>query len=102
MDMMDTAKLEKLKELRRMLQGKHVEAMDFGDENSIASDLTGGKEEEGEEQVPEEPHTGHVETIPYVVQIEEPAHDSSESSDDDKPVTPPRRPRKRSPRRSIR
>ena len=50
MDMMDTAKLEKLKELRRMLQGKHVEAMDFGDEDSIASDLTGGKEEEGGEE----------------------------------------------------
>ena len=53
------------------------------------------EEEEGEEQVPEEPHTGHVETIPYVVQIEEPAHDSSELSDDDKPVTPPCRPHKR-------
>lgn len=44
MDMMDEAKLEKLKELRRMLQKKHVESMDF-DEDSIASDLTSdGKE----------------------------------------------------------
>lgn len=51
MDMMKEAKLKKLKELKRMLQGKMLEAVMPGDVESIVSDNINPEGEEYEEEM---------------------------------------------------